>query len=87
MSVQFFRRAYIYIYIYIYISNIQSASEDSGCGLFLYRIYEEYHINLCERSMSSYCYIAIPVQVYNKIHIHVLKLGWVDLQEHPAFVS
>ena len=24
------------IYIYIYISNIQSASEDSGCGLFAY---------------------------------------------------
>ena len=32
-------------------SNIQSAPEDSGCGLFAYRIYEEYHINLCERSM------------------------------------
>ena len=26
------------------MSNIQSAFEDSGCGLFAYRIYEEYHI-------------------------------------------
>ena len=29
-------------YIYIYISNILSAFEDSGCGLFTYRKYEEY---------------------------------------------
>ena len=29
-----------YIYIYIYISNIQSTSEDSGCGLFVLRIFE-----------------------------------------------
>ena len=36
----------IYIYIYIYICKIQSVSEDSGCGLFICRIYEEYHINL-----------------------------------------
>ena len=33
---------YIYIYIYIYISDIQSAFEDSGCGLFACRVYEEY---------------------------------------------
>ena len=33
------------IYICIYISNIQSASEDSGCGLFLYRIYEQLAIS------------------------------------------
>ena len=37
---------YIYIYIYIYISNILSASEDNGCGLFACRIYEGFHINL-----------------------------------------
>ena len=37
------------------VSNIQSASEDSGCGLFVYRIYQEYHINLCECSMYGYC--------------------------------
>ena len=43
------------IYIYIYIYNIQSASKDSGCGLFFYRKYEEYHINLCECSMYGYC--------------------------------
>ena len=47
---------YIYIYIYIYISNVQSASEGSGCGFFLYRIYEEYHKNLCDSSMYGYCY-------------------------------
>ena len=39
------------------VCNIQSASEDSGCGLFLYRIYAEYHKNLCECSMYGYCYI------------------------------
>ena len=44
-----------YIYIYTYVYNIQSASEDSGCGLFFYRIYEEYHINLCECWMYGYC--------------------------------
>ena len=27
------------------------------CGLFLYRIYEEYHMNLYECSMDVYCYI------------------------------
>ena len=37
------RKIVLYIYIYIYI---QSASENTGCGLFIYRIYEEYHINL-----------------------------------------
>ena len=31
------------IYIYIHICNIQSAFENRGCGLFLYRIYEEYN--------------------------------------------
>ena len=54
----------IYIYIYIYISNIQSASKDSGCGLFMFRIYEEYHINLCECLMYGYCYISLSFQVY-----------------------
>ena len=31
------------MYIY-HLSNIQSASEDSGYGLFAYRIYEEFHL-------------------------------------------
>ena len=53
----------IYIYIYIYISNILSASKDNGCGLFMHRIYEEFHINLWECSMYGYCYI-FPIQVY-----------------------
>ena len=49
----------LYIYLYrCYLSTylfIQSASENSGCGLFLFRIYEEYHINLYECSMYGYC--------------------------------
>ena len=55
----------LYIYIYIYmcvcvcvcgcINNIQSASQDYGCGLFVYRIYEGFHINLREYSMYGYC--------------------------------
>ena len=51
-------------YIYIYISNIQSASEDTGCGLFVYRIYEEYHINICECWVYGYFYISFSFQVY-----------------------
>ena len=47
--------------MYIYI---QSASEDSGYGLFTYRIYEEYHINLCECLMYGYCYKSFSFQVY-----------------------
>ena len=39
---------------YIYL---QSASKDSRCGLFLYRVYEEYRINLCKCLMYCYCYI------------------------------
>ena len=42
---------HIYIYIYIYINNIPSASKDNGCGLFVYRIHEIFHINLCECSL------------------------------------
>ena len=30
---------------------------NSGCELFLYRIYEEYYINLSQCSMYCYCYI------------------------------
>ena len=55
-------------YIYIYISNIQSASEDSGCGLFLYRIYEEYHIKLCVCSMYGYYY---TTSIYCYLHIDI----------------
>ena len=32
----------------MYIYNIQAVSEDNGCGLFAYRIYEEFHVNLRE---------------------------------------
>ena len=38
----------ICIYIYYNLSNIQSASESSGCGLYTYWIYEEFHVNLCD---------------------------------------
>ena len=48
---------YVYICIYIYIIDIQSASEDNGFGLLWYRIYEVFHINLCECSMHGYFYI------------------------------
>ena len=59
---------HIYIYIYIYF---QSASEDNGCGLFVYRIYEAFHINLWEWSMYGYCYIFFFFffGLYNKTHI------------------
>ena len=45
------------------MSNIKSASEDNACGLFAFRIYEEFHINLWECSMYGYCYI-FPIQLY-----------------------
>ena len=51
----------MYIYIYIYI---QSASKESGCGLFVHRMYEEFHINLWECSMYGCCYIFFSIQVY-----------------------
>ena len=41
----------------LYISNIQSPSKDNRCGFFMYRIYEEFHINLWECSMFGYFYI------------------------------
>ena len=63
-------KAIIPIYIYIYISNIQSVSEDSGCGLFVYIIYEEYQINLCECSMNGYCYIPLMHTHMHNTTIH-----------------
>ena len=54
---------------YIYLSNIQAASKDSGCGLFMYRIYEGYPINLWECSLYGYCYIFFLPCLYNKTHI------------------
>ena len=42
---------------------MQLVSEDSGCGLFVHRIHEEFHINLQECSMYGYCYV-FPIQVY-----------------------
>ena len=51
-------------YIYVYISNIQSVSKDSWCGLFVYRIYEELHINRWECSMyGNYCIFSIQVYI------------------------
>ena len=58
---------------YIYISNTQSASEDSGCGLFTYRIYEEFHINLWEFLMYGYCYIFFPSR-FTKQNSHTLYI-------------
>ena len=36
------------------IIKIQSASRDNGCGLFAYRMYEGFYINLSECSMYGY---------------------------------
>ena len=67
------------------MSNIQSASEDSGCGLLAYRIYEEYHINLCECSLYVYCYIFFSIKVY------IRKLTYrgytVQLEGNPILVA
>ena len=63
LSIKTYLKILVYIYIYIYIY-IQLVSEDSGCGLFVYKIYEEYYINLCECSMYSYCSITFSFQVY-----------------------
>ena len=57
----------IKVYIYIYISNIQSASEDSGCGLFMYRIYEEYHMGVLY--VWLLLHIFFHQGLYNKTHI------------------
>ena len=43
------QRGWVNTKMYIYISNIQSVSEDSGCRLFLYKIYEEH----CWRSRDK----------------------------------
>ena len=47
----------LYIYIYIYISVIPSQCPKT-VGVDYLRIYEEYHINLCECSMYGYCYLS-----------------------------
>ena len=39
---------------YIFIISCQR-QKTMGVDYFLYRIYEEYHINLCECSMYDYC--------------------------------
>ena len=62
---------FIWSCIYIYISNIQSASKDSGCGLFTYRIYKEFHINLWECSMFP-----TNCTIYIYIYIGGVILGW-----------
>ena len=55
----------------LYISDIQSGTEDNGCGLFEYRIFVEFHINLWECSMYNNCYAFLYSfsGLYYKIHI------------------
>ena len=43
----------IRVFINIYISNILSASEDNWCGLFVYRVYEEFHIHIYQTLRSG----------------------------------
>ena len=42
------------MYTDIYTGNIKSTSVDNRCGLFAYRIYKEFHINLWECLMYGY---------------------------------
>ena len=66
----------------IYLSNIQSVSEDDGCGLFVHRIDEEFHINLWEWSTYGYCY-TFPIQVYIiKLRVYTMKKTqtWLNCQ-------
>ena len=68
-------------YIYIYMSNIQSPSKDNGWGLFAFKIYEEFHINLCEclmyglllytLSLVLYIYIYIFTHIYTHTHTYI----------------
>ena len=46
-----------------------SAFEGTGCGLFAYKIYEEFHINQWECLMYGYYYIFPYVGLYNKTYI------------------
>ena len=55
----------MYIYIYVYI---QLASKDYGSGLFMYSVYEGFHINLRDCSMYGYCYKFFS-GLYKKTHI------------------
>ena len=78
-----FRTFLKYMYIYKYISNIQSTSKDSGSGLFVYRIYEEFHINLWECSMYGCCYIFL-------IQVEIIKLTYrvytMQLEENSNLI-
>ena len=57
---------------FIYLSNIQSVSEDSGCGLFVYRIYEEYHKSLWVLNVRLLLHLFFLPGLYNKTHIQSL---------------
>ena len=43
---------------------MQSMSKVNGCGLFVYRIYDVFYINLRKYSMHSYCYIFLFRFIY-----------------------
>ena len=66
--------------LFIYKSYIH---EDNGCGLFTYRIYKEFHINLWECLM--YGYYIFPIQVY------IIKLTYIaysmQLEENTNLVN
>ena len=58
----------------MYISNIQSASKDNGCGLFVCRIYEEFHKNqwgcsTCQ-TPSTIKHVLIECKVFNDTRKH-----------------
>ena len=40
-----------------YLRNIHKVSKEFGCEIFVYRIYESFHINLWECSMYGYYYV------------------------------
>ena len=52
--------------------SVQSVPEYNGCGLFVYRIYEEFHINLWVCSMFRFCYLFL-IQVYIKLLATVVE--------------
>ena len=63
-------------HLYI-ISNILSVSEDSGCWLFVYRIYEEFYVNLCECSIYGYCYISFFLPDGDFFSFFFFFLNWI----------
>ena len=78
---------YIYIYIYIYICIciwvISSQRSKTVCGLFAYRIYEEFHIHLWKCSMYGYYIFPIEVYIINVIY----SVYTIQLEENPNLVK